>query len=404
MKINIIKFTLLNLKRKMLKIIKKNKLKTLAFLIIVVFLIVTFKEMISTLKPEYIKYVPVIIFIYCIAKLMQDAPTMNIRPELIELKVLTVNDLKLFIILKSTFLSILIIGVILLNNLQIYGFRKIIIVASLINIISNLVCFFIHQVKRPDFLRVVIILILTAIYYYDSIIMSTALTIALIIYMVKIDYIKYDNILPYYKSITNLSDGFFYGNMDSMSQDKVTFNKKNNSSLHLMEKQYSTNYKFYFYKEISRIICNKKLLINSCLVCFIISLLVYLYADKLIVKFIAIEIVLVIGDNLLSVLNKSEANIKNNGFYLPYSISDLIMQKFIPQLLITLICVFSGFLLVKYINIYLLIICILLSPLRNILYNFSNNSFTKFLSYILSFLISFISFLGVYGFNFINFY
>lgn len=394
---NVLKFILLNLKRKIFRNIKKNKIKTILYLALGAFLIIYLKDIVDRIDHEYIKFIPIITLLYCIAKLMQDAPTINIRPELIELKVLTTNKFKLLILIKSIFSSILIMTFILLNKFWFYEFEKVIIIMLLINVISNLVCFFIHQVSYPNCLRLVTISIELLAYYYNSIIIVACLLIVLLFYMFKTKYIKYDIILPYYKSISKLFDGFLDGDIGSMSQEKAIFSGKSSSSLNLMEMSYGNNYSFHFYKEISRTIYNKKTLINSCLICFIVSLLVHLYSNKIIVNFFAIEGVLLVADNILSVLNKTESYAKNNGFYLPYSIKHIMLQNFIPQLLITLICVFSGIFLIKHINIFLLIVCIILLPINNILYNFSNNKTTKFVSYLISSLIYYLVFLGVYG-------
>ncbi|MBW9153242.1 hypothetical protein [Clostridium estertheticum] len=160
---------------------------------------------------------------------MQDAPTINIRPELIELKVLTTNKLKLLVFIKSTFTSILIILFILLSEFEFYEFEKLIIVILLINVISNLVCFFIHQVRYPNSLKLATILMISLAYYYNSIIIVTCLVIVLLFCMFKIKYIKYDIILPYYKSISKLMDGFLNGDIGSMSQEKVIFSGKSSS-------------------------------------------------------------------------------------------------------------------------------------------------------------------------------
>ena len=89
----------------------------------------------------------------------------------------------------------------------------------LINTISNLICCLIHQVKSSHFLRIGSIILLSVLYYYSLISITICCLIALIIYLFRLKYIKYDNILPYYKSISILSDSFLDGNINSINED-----------------------------------------------------------------------------------------------------------------------------------------------------------------------------------------
>ena len=87
-------FTLLNYKRKIFRLISKNKIKTVVYLILGFFIIFFIKDSLQLLNKDLLQFIPMIAFIYCIAKIMQNTPTINIRPELLELKVLNSNKLK----------------------------------------------------------------------------------------------------------------------------------------------------------------------------------------------------------------------------------------------------------------------------------------------------------------------
>ena len=396
MEISVLRLIILNFVRKQLRRIRKNKSKVLIGLIISIILIIYIKELIPIIDLEYIRYVPIVMYIYCVAKIMQDTPIMIIRPELIELKVLTITKFKSLVLIKSILVSIVAISLISLSNFILYGIKETIIVLLLINAITNLACFFIYQVKYPNIFRLFIILSISMIYYLNSINIAIALTVALIAVIIKCRYIKYDSILPYYKSITRLSDSFLGEKVDSVAQERTVINKKASSSLNIMERYYSSNKSFHFYKELSRIINNKKVLINGCLMSFVISILISLYGDNFIIKFIGVEVVLMVCDNILTTLNKAEANNKNSGFFLPYSMKDLIIQKYSIHLLVTVIYFFSGVLLVKYVNFYILGLSIILIPIKSILFSFSNDKITKIAAYLISIIIYSIVFLSVY--------
>lgn len=211
-------FTLLNYKRKIFRLISKNKIKTVVYLILGFFIIFFIKDSLQLLNKDLLQFIPMIAFIYCIAKIMQNTPTINIRPELLELKVLNSNKLKSLILFKSTITSIIVLSLIIISKFELHDFITDIIMLLLINTISNLICFLIHQVKSSNFLRIGSIILLSVLYYYSLISITICCLIALIIYLFRLKYIKYDNILPYYKSISILSDSFLDGNINSINE------------------------------------------------------------------------------------------------------------------------------------------------------------------------------------------
>ena len=383
-------FTLLNYKRKIFRLISKNKIKTVVYLILGFFIIFFIKDSLQLLNKDLLQFIPMIAFIYCIAKIMQNTPTINIRPELLELKVLNSNKLKSLILFKSTITSIIVLFLIIISKFELHDFITDIIMLLLINTISNLICFLIHQVKFSNFLRIGSIILLSVLYYYSLISITICCLIALIIYLFRLKYIKYDNILPYYKSISILSDSFLDGNINSINEERYVFDNKSHSYLELMTKGYDNIFIFHFYKEISRILYNKTALINSCIISFVISVLVNLYTEKLFIKLLAIYVIILLIDNLLTNLNKSENAIKQKGFYLSYKIKELLWLKITPQILVTLLVLVSGIFLTVNINIIILVILIVLIPLKNILYNFSNSKLVKLSTHLISILIYFL--------------
>ena len=115
-----------------------------------------------------------------------------------------------------------------------------------------------------------------------------------------------------------------------------------------------------------------------------------LYTEKLFIKLLAIYVIILLIDNLLTNLNKSENAIKQKGFYLSYKIKELLWLKITPQILVTLLVLVSGIFLTVNINIIILVILIVLIPLKNILYNFSNSKLVKLSTHLISILIYFL--------------
>ena len=62
-------FTLLNYKRKIFRLISKNKIKTVVYLILGFFIIFFIKDSLQLLNKDLLQFIPMIAFIYCIAKI-----------------------------------------------------------------------------------------------------------------------------------------------------------------------------------------------------------------------------------------------------------------------------------------------------------------------------------------------
>lgn len=101
-------------------------------------------------------------------------------------------------------------------------------------------------------------------------------------------------------------------------------------------------------------------------------------------------------DNMLNLLNKSEAMNRNKGFFFPYSTQEILKQKYIVHLLIIFIpFILPGILLLKRLSFFTLLICFISLPIKNILTSFAVNKRVKWLSYLIDSGIFYICFLNL---------
>ena len=387
MEIDVMKIILRSYRRKLFNQVRKHKISSILLLFIFGYFFINGKAILNGIDEFYYRFIPIAIYIYCIAKIIQEIPTLVIKPEFIELKILTVNKLKAMLILKAITPSILLMIYIIVNNIEFGSTNKLMFAIFIINMSSNLIGFIAYQIKYKILFKVGVILILSIGYYLESILISSIVFCGLLIYIMIIKSIKYGRILPYYKSISALTNGFIEGNFDSMDKERNIISGENNLSIKLLQKSYLGKYKFYFSKEISRLFYNKSLVINSCLISFLISMIVSLNSSIVFIKPVAFCIIIMIADNILSSLNKSESNLKKNGFYLPFNLKENIFSKILPHSLLTIIIIFSGVFFYEYINIYICIFMALSLPVKNIIFYFADKKYTKYFSYIISCLI-----------------
>lgn len=396
--INIIKYITLNFLRKYIRLIKKNKLKFSVVVLTVFFFLLFSVDIYKTIDVKYYRFLPLVIFIYAMLKLFQEIPTMNIESQLIELKILNIWQLKMLVFIKSIALSILIF--IILINTSIFSqdllFQQI-VVSLVINIIVNLVCFLVYQINHSNILKIAIIFSCSVAYYLNSIPLIAILLIGILIIFGSMKYFKYDLILPYYHSMGNIIEGLINGDMEGMVAGQGSIIKtKSESTFYLMERNYNKKDSFYYSKEISRMLYHNKTWINLSLMNFLAVFIVIMYSKKILLSVIVLLFIFYTTDNMLNILNKSEAMNRNKGFFFPYSTQEILKQKYIVHLLIILIpFILPGVLLLKRLSFFTLLICFISLPIKNILASFAVDKRVKLLSYLVDSGIIYICFMNL---------
>lgn len=389
---NILYLLIKNKLRKYIRIFNKNKLKYIIYLLLSIFLISFIVDFIRLGIKYYFSFFTLTIYIYCLMKIFQDAPIMNIDYQFFEFKILKLWQFKILIILKSTILSILtlIFIVIFKNTFTSFQLNQLIILA-LINILVNIICFLKTQTHHKDILVIATIFLVSLIYYLNLKILLTIIVFIIFYKFISMQFIKYDEIVPYYYSMAYLFQGLSENNLDTISIGQSKFIKsKIKNSPNLIEKYYDSNLGFEFYKEISRAMCNYKKIINISLINFIITSLLLIYKHPLWLNGVAMFVIIFMIDTILTYINKSEYVNMNKGFFIPYTIKDILIKKYFSHLCIIAIPFISSIFIIKYINFFTFILCILIVPIKNILYNFSKTFSTKLISYVLESLILFL--------------
>lgn len=397
MVINMLKYIFLNRLRFFIRIIKKNKFKVLPIIIGIIIFLLFSVEFYNLIPKKYLEFLPLIFFIYCIFKLFQDIPTMNISYQMIEFKLLTLSKLKGLILIKSILPSIILFILIHILNLPLN--EKTITqvnVVLLINIIINIVCFLVYQVKRANILKFFTLIICSALFYFSLLYVTTVLVVSSIVVFLSKRYFVYDVILPYYHIMGNMTLALVNADIESLSKNQLKIIKsKPSSNLKLIEKYYSNDLLFFISKEISRTLYYSKKLIIIGSINLLCVLSVLMYTFNPIISSFALFIITMTSGNMLTTLNQYESINKNTGFYFPYSLKDVIKQKYIAHLII-LLPLFIPSLILKDILFTSIIGCILLLPIKNTLESFSSHKGIKLLSYTINSVVFLLCFLNIY--------
>lgn len=396
MVIDVLHLLFKNKQRQYINIFKKNKAKWILGALMGMFSILFELDFIEIAVRNYFPIVTLVCFLYCIAKIFQDIPIMNIDYKLIEFKIINLFQLKMLIILKSVILSSFIFVLMLVfasETDKIAFFQALVLI--LINVVINFVCFLKSQTNHTDILTISTLLIVSLAFYLNSIVIISAFLGVIVLVFFSKKYFKYDRLLPYYHSMAYVYQGLVNSDMGSISQGQVQLMKpRNKSLLNFMEKYYSSDW-FDFWKEISRAIYYYRKILNASLISFLITLITLMYEHPLWVNGAAMFALVFVADTVLTLLNKPEAINISKGFYVPFSLKDLIKQKYVAHICVVLFPLLSSLLILKYVSFVLLIICFLILPLKNILSSFSSKFISKCAVYFLESIILLACFINV---------
>lgn len=385
MGINVFSLLLLNKARRAFRVIKKNTLTSIVIGIFSVLLLFSLLENDLTIKIEIYQYIFIGALLYITSKLLQDIPTMILPYQSILFGVYNIHKIKLLIILKSTALSMMLFFVFNLLSMEISDIERTrILILLLFNFCVNLLCFIKTQIKNQNVFKIISILIISCGYYINNLLLAIAVLIIVFMIFLRIRFLRYESILPYYYSLGVISQGIFDKSSHLVREGQNTIAiGKTESKLYLMEKYYEGIAKFEFSKEISRILYNHKKILNVSLINLVIGLVCAVYTYPKFVYSIALIIMLFLMDAILTSLNKEERNIKDSGFYLPFSLIQLVKAKYFPHLLIILPSFLSSAFIFSRINILLYLIFIIVIPFKNIILNYSSKKIIKWLSYLI---------------------
>ena len=363
------KYIILNSIRKYIKLIRKNKLKFLGGFILALFVTITLIDFINLINYNNVEIVYMAIFIYSIAKLFQDIPVINISHQILEFKLLKLWQIKALLIIKCLYPSYIILSILYLfpSLFKELSF-SILLLLGMINIVSNIICFFISQSKKRGLLRVISVLVLSIIYFYKSVYLGTIFMVISMVKLLSIKHINYGLILPYAHILSNMSDGLIEGNTEVITNSQsLLIQSKSFSKLNLIEKYYDKHSYLTFFKEISRAIYYENKIINISVTNFVISLALYIMnINSQFLYIVAFIFIICLCDSLLSIINNVENVNRKNGFYLPYLAKELVAQKYIAHIFIIIIPFISSVLLLKNISLFSFILCLLLLPIRNL--------------------------------------
>lgn len=388
---SILSLLLLDKIRVCFKRIQKNVLQSSMVFLFGILILFSLGDMITFLKvylPRYFDIISVFFLIYSISKLLQELPIMAVDYRLLQLRILKLWQFKLLILIKCLALSGIIVIMSFIGDIFYLIEPKNIIILCVINSVVNLVCFLKTQIKSKVLIISVTVISIGLAYYFNSLILISGYFVLCLIYFIKSKSIKYDEILEFYKYMLIIKQGIINNNVEQISCGKCNLNKeKIKEGLSLLQKYYDKNHYFEFYKEISRGLVNYKTVVNMCLINFSIGLIVNKSTDLALVNSVALLVVLFISEQILVSLNTSEKRVISAGFYYPYTLKEIIKNKYIAHVLIVSLPIIASFFLFNKISFIYVILCILILPIKSIVSTYSNKFLMKCISNLLTYIL-----------------
>lgn len=378
--VDLVYYISLNKVRQYIRLIKKNKFNAFVFLLLLVFFLPLSVELFQAHENLIIKWFPIALFAYSLAKVFQNNPILNIPFQTFEMKVLSLNSLKLYIFLKTVASSLFIAAVLLILKAD---FAPILFVSLVANSLANYIGFIKYQIdtiKLYSILSISILVILLSVQISNSW-PSILLFLAMVIHLTLIKSFKYDYLYSYYRIMGTMFQGLINQDFSQIASAQDELLKNNKISKHkIMENLYDSM--FFTAKEMTRVLFNFKGLLNICIFTFIIGFISYFYIELQMVHLGLFIADLILIETFLTKLNKTEFTTITTGFFLPIHLVTIIKQKWLTQALIVLLPLITGFFIFGNMNPLALLIVISLIPLRNIIFNFTNSKLIKIVMYV----------------------
>lgn len=371
----------LNKVRQYIRLIKKNKFNVFIVLLLLVFFLPLSVELFQVYENFIIKWFPIALFTYSLAKVFQNNPILNIPFQTFEMKVLSLNSLKLYVFLKTVASSVFITAILLVLETD---FTPILYLSLMANSLANYLGFIKYQIstiKLYSFLSISILVILFSV-QASNCWPSMILFLAMAIHLILTKSFKYDYLYSYYRIMGTMFQGIINQDFSQITSAQDELLKNNKASKHkIMEKHYDSM--FFTAKEMTRVYFNLKGFLNICIFTFIIGFISYFYIESQMVHLGLFITNLVLVETFLTKLNRTEFATITTGFFLPINLVTIIKQKWLSQALIVLFPLITGFYIFGNMNPLALLIVVPLIPLRNIIFNFTNSKLVKIAMYVL---------------------
>jgi hypothetical protein len=384
MAIEALKYHWLNRVRQSIRLMKKNFLLFFAVAFFSVFLLSMLEPIAGVIREHntvFEKWGSFIFLIYCIAKIMQDYPTINIPIQFLSVKAVNLGFIKGYVFVKSILFSL---GIFMVFMLMDISLSKTLVVALLINGLANLMCFYKTQVSSLLRSQTIFLSIIILIYLADSVALASLVLAAMIILFLVRKSLKYDDIYKYYYAYGGMLEGIVSNDFARISTVQSSLSKsKVKSKFAFLEKFYENAVFFYYFKEISRMTVCIRPLINAYFVTFVCCIAPLFYGGIAWLGGVAILVIILVMDNILTRLNKPEAINKKNGFYLPFTPYQLLIQKYLPHVTILIIPLLMSTVFLTGVSRLALVAIFLLLPVKSVVMNFSTTWRGKMVAYLM---------------------
>ncbi len=282
---------------------------------------------------------------YLMIKIISPTQGMTIDYQLIELKVVSLEEYKFLLSLK------LLGGSLLLSLLCITSYTKMVGILCILNAMVNLWIFLRNRWNSRIYDLLISLLVVICIIYEAIILTGLALTIVLYIY-ITMKRVNYESILSLYKLMYKIGqqryNGVNFSNSESQeiqTSAETLIGKAKEKNTNWCEDFYDNTRIFFWKKEIARLRANLNLILTSFLICMVISMSIFFIPVEY--SMFSFLILSAIAMNFDLQMNQSEAHLLQRGFLGKYVLTDIIKSKFVAYSMVNffflLPSVFLGF-------------------------------------------------------------
>ncbi|WP_167316065.1 hypothetical protein [Anoxybacillus flavithermus] len=330
-------------------------------------------------------YAPYLIFVYGVVKLFQNNPIINVPFQIFQYRLFDFKKFKRYLFMKMSFPSIVFLIVYMLFMQQV---STSLIIALLVNILFNYLCFMRHQY---EILYVQLLMVGTVVLgfiaiYIKAITIGALMFVAMIIHLFTLKSLDYSLLHRYYQIMSKMGEGLLNKDISKILEvQQLLTAKKVSSNTKLLLKYYDQDYPFYLMREALKVRYYQKDFFV-----YITTLLLFsmsgIWLDHFYYQVGHIFLVIFFTDHMLTKLNKYELETMKKSLVFHINLRQYVKRKYICHLIFMLVPIILSFpILIKLPLSFLLIWGCL--PLKNVLFHYTEKRFFKAMLYALGVLL-----------------
>ena len=348
--------------RRCKKFILKKPLLAIGLLSSIVYLLAA--ALVNPFSIENLFEQSIIVFAvmaYLIAKIINPTQGMTLDYQLLELKLLSLNEYKFLLGIKlfggSIILSLLCLTSYTLKYFSAEschigmpgGYTKIAVTISALNAMVNVWIFLRNRLDNRIYDLFIAVVVIFSIKYQALYLSILSMTVIVGIY-IAIKRVNYDSILSLYKMIYKIGQQKYHGvvysekeNREIQTNAENLIGKAKEKNADWCERFFDKDSQFMMHKEVARITAHLDKIITYFMICIVISMSGFYIPREY--KSIVFLLLAVIAMSFDLEMNQSESTLLLRGFIRRYVVSNIIKNKLLVYTVVNFILMFPSVML-----------------------------------------------------------